>query len=113
MDVQVERIEDVIVVKPIGVLDASNSKDFKQRVLPLTAETKKMLVDLSGLQVIDSSGLAVLLSMVRQLGGTGGDLKLCSPTRPVRTVLELVRMHRVVETVNDREEGLRAFVTGS
>ena len=43
------------------------------------------------------------------MNAAGGDLKLCAPTRAVRTVLELVRMHRVVDTLNDRAEALRAF----
>ena len=109
MDVQVESLGDVVVIKPTGTLDASNSKKFKQQACPAAEASSKVLVDLSGISVIDSSGLAVLLSLLRQVNARGGDFKLCAPTRAVRTVLELVRMHRVIDTLNDRAEALRAF----
>jgi len=109
MEVQVEMLDNIVVVRPMGVLDASSSKAFKQEATARVGDADRVLVDLAGLQVIDSSGLAALLSLLRLVNGRGGELKICSPTRAVRTVLELVRMHRVVDTLNDREEALRAF----
>ena len=41
--------------------------------------------------------------------GSRGDLKLCALTKPVRTVFELVRMHRLFEIFSTREDAIRAL----
>jgi anti-sigma B factor antagonist len=67
------------------------------------------VLDLGKVQFVDSSGLGAILSASRQLLETGGDLKICSLTPPVRVLFELVRMHRVFDVLNDREEAVGAF----
>jgi len=74
----------------------------------LSSETR-VAMDFQRLQFVDSSGLGVLLSCLRDLHGRGGDLRLFGMTRPVRSLFELVRMHRVFEIYNTREEAVRSF----
>ena len=98
-----------VVVVPGKALDASNSKDFKAGITPLLTPGAKIVLDLSGLDFVDSSGLGAMVSSLRQISGVGGDLKLCSLKTPVRALIELVRMHRVFEIYNTRDEALAAF----
>ena len=99
----------VIALAPGETLDAGNAKDFKSEVAPLITPGARMVVDLSKLKFVDSSGLGAMLSCLRQLNAIGGDLKLCGMSRPIRALFELVRMHRVFEIFNTREEALRSF----
>jgi anti-sigma B factor antagonist len=66
-------------------------------------------VDLSHLRFVDSSGLGAMLSCLRQLNATGGDLKLCGMSKAVRAVFELVRMHRIFDIYDTRELAVSAF----
>jgi anti-sigma B factor antagonist len=50
-----------------------------------------------------------MLSCLRQLSGKGGDLKLCSMSRQVRALFELVRMHRIFDIYATKEEAVKAF----
>src|ERR1700742_4930866 len=110
MKTKTEKIDDIIVMLIDGnSLDASNAKDFKRAVAPVVAENPKLVFDLSVLQFVDSSGLGAILSCLRQLHATGGDLKLCGMTRPVRALFELVRMHRIFDIHSTREEAVHAF----
>jgi len=103
-------VEDVVVVEVPGPsLDASNSKDFKNEVSPLLSSAQKVVFDLQHLGFVDSSGLGSILSCLRQLNGAGGDLKLCGMTKPVRALFELVRMHRIFDIHETREEAVAAF----
>jgi len=90
-------------------LDAGNVRDFKLAVEPMLKPHAKLVFDLSGLKFVDSSGLGAILSCLRQLNSQGGDLKLCGVTRPVRTLFELVRMHKVFDICNSSEEAIRAY----
>lgn len=105
-----DRRGDVVVVSvQDGVLDASNVKRFRQEVAPALESTAKVVFDLGEVQFIDSSGLGSILSCARQLRSGGGELKLCNLTQAVRTLFELVRMHRVMDTYATMEEAVESF----
>jgi len=97
------------VVVPGETLDASNSKDFRKSVKPILSDHNEVVLDLSEKRFVDSSGCGALLSCLRTLNAKGGDLKLCGVSKQVRALFELIRMHRVVEIYNTREEALNSF----
>jgi len=110
MEIPVERVGDVaIALLPVEELDASNAGEFKRDVAPLLDENRKIVLDLSRLRFSDSSGLGALISCLRKVNANGGDLKLCAMSQPVRALFELVRMHKVFDIYNTRQEAVRAF----
>jgi anti-sigma B factor antagonist len=66
----------------------------------------RVVLDMSGVQFVDSAGLGAILSCLRQLNAKGGDMKVFGLSKAVRSLFELVRMHKVVEIFNNREEAL-------
>jgi anti-sigma B factor antagonist len=110
MEVTCEKIGDVAVAAvPVEELDASNAGEFKRDLAPVLDANVKLVLDLSRLRFIDSSGLGAFLSCLRRLSAKGGDLKLAGMSKQVRAVFELVRMNRVVDIYGTREEAVRAF----
>jgi anti-sigma B factor antagonist len=105
-----EKSGDVTIVKiAVDALDSGNEKRFKKEVIPILEPNSKVVLDLSEVDFIDSSGLGVLLSCYRHVGAAGGDLRLCNLNEQVRTLFELVRMHRVFDIYDTREEALNSF----
>jgi anti-sigma B factor antagonist len=110
MDLPVEKIGEVaVVVVPVKELDAGNTADFKRDMAPVLEAYARVVLDLNGVRFIDSSGLGSFLSCLRKLTAKGGDLKLCRVSKQVRTVIELVRMNRMFEILDTREEAVGAF----
>lgn len=110
MELSVEVIGNVAVVALfVDELDASNTAEFKQRMAPVLAEHRFVVIDLEPVRFIDSSGLGAMLSCLRQLSPKGGDLKLCGLSKPVRAAFELVRLHRVLDIHATRAEAIEAF----
>ena len=110
MEIPVENLNGVAVAAvPVDELDASNSSEFKRDIAPVLQSQNKLVLDLGQLRFVDSSGLGAMLSCLRQLSAKGGDLKLCSMSKQVRGLFELVRMHRIFEIYGTREEAVRAF----
>src|SRR5437879_3850197 len=100
-------VGDVLVVTPQGdYLDASNIREFKREVGPLVESHNKLIMDLGRVQLVDSSGCRALIGFLRQLKGKEGDMKLCAITKPVRSLFELVRMQRIFDIFNTRDEAL-------
>ncbi len=67
-----------------------------------------MIFDMSKLEFIDSSGCGVILSCLRKINSKDGDIKLFGLTKPVRTLFELIRMHRIFDIFNTKEEAVKA-----
>lgn len=110
MEVAVEKIADVAVAAiPFEELDASNVAEFKRDMAAVLQTQTEVVLDLTRLQFVDSSGMGAILSCLRHLTAKGGDLKLCGMSRQVRTVFELVRMHRIFDIYATQQEAVRAF----
>ena len=104
-----ESTDVVVLAVPGPSLDASNSKKFKSQILPVVQSANNLVFDMSGVQFVDSAGLGAILSCLRQVNATGGDMKVFGLSKGVRALFELVRMHKVVEIHNTREEAVSAF----
>ena len=110
MDIAVDKIGDVMVAAiPVDELDASNTGEFKRDIAPVLQANTKLVLDLSRLRFVDSSGLGAMLSCLRQLSAKSGDLKLCGMSKQVRALFELVRMHRIFDIYGTKDEAVGAF----
>jgi anti-sigma B factor antagonist len=79
------------VVKVVGEVDLSNVEQFR-RTLFSTVD-QPVVVDLSGVDYIDSSGIAALFGRA-----AAGRLEIiCPPEGPVRALVEVTRLGRVAE----------------
>ena len=113
MELIVETVADMpgvtVVLVPLDRLDAGNANRFKEAMMPHLTDGVKQVIDLSQVRFMDSSGLGALLSCMRRLNSAGGELKLCNLQKPVRVLMELVRMHRVFDIYETREQAVQAF----
>ena len=110
MELTAEKVGDVLVVGiPSDHLDASNAKEFKRAMAPLLRENTRIAFDMDELSFVDSSGLVAILGCLREVNANEGDVKLFSMAKPVRALFELVRMHRIIDILETRDEALRAF----
>ena len=105
-----QKIGDVEVIDVlVKSLDADTAKEFRRDMETRLTEGAKVVFDLTPVEFVDSSGLGAMLSCLRHLNASGGDLKLCNMSKAVRAMFELVRMHRVIEIYNTRDEAVAAF----
>jgi anti-sigma B factor antagonist len=107
--IDVQEVSGTLIVEIAGkTLDAHTSKEVRREIESQLEGHKLVVLDLSQLTFIDSSGLGVLLACLRQITAAGGDLKVCGLTAQVRAVFQLTRMHNVFKIHNTRDEAVRA-----
>ncbi|MBT3378293.1 MAG: STAS domain-containing protein [Lentisphaerae bacterium] len=110
LDIEVIRAGEVAVVTlPAGKLDAGNTPELKQAMNPVVDEYTTVILDMSDLAFVDSSGLGAILSFTRKLAEKKGEIRLCCLQKPVQAIMELVRLHRVVDILNTRQEALKSI----
>ena len=76
-------------------LDAARSLEFRNALNGLLEGGKtRIVLDLEGVRFMDSSGLGVLVAVLKRLG-RGGAIVLCGLGEGVRSLFELTRMDLV------------------
>lgn len=90
-----------------GELDAVTSPELRQAVDQLVEEQRKQIVvDVADLQLIDSSGVAVLVSLFKRTRAHGGDFTVRGARNQPLAVFKLLRMDRVfVQLGSDSDSG--------
>ena len=112
MKISFETREGFLIVRAHeAVLDVGNAGEFKQALVDAIGERAvTLIVDISGVHEIDSSGLGALVAALKAARKFGGTVKLCGAEPPVRSVIEMTRIHRVLPLHATAEEAMRGEV---
>ena len=89
-----------------GEVDLEHSPKAREVLLECVARGKKVLVDLSGVTYIDSSGVASLVEAFQKAKKRGQDFALVSVNAPALRVLELARLDKVFVIHENLADGL-------
>ena len=84
------------VVELRGELDVSTAADLRERLLAIFGEdrTSSIILDLSGLGFMDSTGISVLLAAEERAIQLGGALFLVAPQKAVARVLHVTSLDK-------------------
>jgi anti-sigma B factor antagonist len=93
-----------------GFIDASNAMEFKAEIGTVLAGRSRVVFDMSNVKFIDSAGCGALITTLRMLKGMGGNLKLYEVQKQVRSVFELVRMHKIMDICNTLQEARLCYL---
>lgn len=94
----------VRVVRLTGALDAVASGEVRKQLSELVRDgVMRLVIDLEGVNRIDSTGLGALVTTLKAARDRGGELVLASLTPSVRTVVELTRLHRIFDIYDDAD----------
>ena len=89
-------------------LDVRSADRWGRELLELAGEGRHVALDMSEVRVVDSAGLGAIVAAAASLRDNGGDLSLYACTPDVRTLLELVRLHQLLDIYNTAGEFLLA-----
>lgn len=97
------------VIEATGRLDMVAAPQLKALVQSAVGEAKTpVVVELSGVQFMDSTGLGALISGLRTTRQAGSDLRIAGATAQVLSVLTMTRIDRIIQPYRSVEDALRA-----
>ena len=100
----------VTVLAPSGRLDVVGAPALKEAVSEAMKNGQpRLVIDMEGVTFVDSSGLGSVVSALKQVRTSKGDLRLAAPNHQVRVVLELTTLDRVFPYFATVEEALTDF----
>jgi anti-sigma B factor antagonist len=92
------------VVEVRGVLDLGTEPEFRKTLQDVVdTGANCVVVDLSGVRLMDSSALGTLVLMFKVLDNAGGRLCLAGPRPLVRTVLSVTSVDRAIDVYDTVE----------
>ena len=94
MELQIQDIANVRLIHIEGRIDLTTAQSFQDLLLPklsdCTGETKKALLDLSGVHYMSSAGFRVLVLAARQCQQQHGEMVLAALRPDVQEVFRIV-----------------------
>ena len=108
-----QRDDDVVVARLTGELDISVAERTGKRIAEaVPSSARGLVVDMSGLEFMDSSGVSMLFSLARQVGSHRQQLRVVAPPgRPVSRVLQIVEFDRAAPVDADVDSAVAEIAT--
>jgi anti-sigma B factor antagonist len=109
MIIEILHADNAIVVTPVGEMShAEAAVDFRNTIKQLMREgIKKIVLDLSRLTYIDSTGIGELVSSYYEINKANGRLLISSPSKKVREILAITKLTSVFRVTSSVEQALR------
>jgi anti-sigma B factor antagonist len=106
--INVRREDGVIVVDLLtNRLDASMASNFRNKLMEIIKDGNKLIIlNLTNVEFVDSSGLGSIVSGLKTLGQEG-DLILCCIDERIMSMFRLTRMDRVFKIFKTEREAIR------
>lgn len=103
-------VGDITVCSLSGEININTSPELRKVFDELiTKKVLKVVLDLSAVNYIDSSGLATLIEMLRRMKKYNGKLRLCNLSEKVRSLFEITKLTKLFEMFNKEEDALKGF----
>lgn len=99
MDVKLvaQVVGDATVVSVSGEIDVFTAPQLREVLMAaIEGGSRRMIVDLEGVEFLDSTGLAVLVAGLKRVREAGGDLHVVCTRDHILRVLELTGLDKVL-----------------
>lgn len=112
MELKLRSANNVKILELEGRFDTYTAGAVREWINEATAEEPaNLVVNLQGVDFVDSTALATLVQGVKNSRQHHGDLRLCGVQQSVRMVFELTRLDRFFEIFPQEIEAVNAFTS--
>jgi anti-sigma B factor antagonist len=113
MKINIAEQNGTAVVRPTSHrVDLEVAGEFRAALVQLIdSGHRHLIVDMSDVNFVDSSGLGALVSALKALKvlNGGGDVRLANVQPPVVALLEIIRLHRVFASYPTVDQAVQSF----
>ncbi len=101
--------DGIAILRLAGRFDAFEADTVKAKLTDAIESSSRVIVDLTQVNFMDSSALAVLVQGMKHCRQNNGDLYLSNLQDTVRTIFELTRLDKAIQIYDTTDEALNAF----
>lgn len=101
---------EVTILKLEGELDALNAPSLKRETEALVVEERfKVIFDLAALQLIDSSGVGSMVSLLKRVVPRQGNIRIACLSGQPREMFKLLRLDQAFDLTPDVQTAVERF----
>jgi len=110
VNISIENKDEISIVKVSGEITFSTSGDLRKKLLELVDKgSKKIILNIGGVDYIDSSGMATMVEILQKIKSKDGYLALCKVKDKIKDILEMVKLKDLFEMFDTEEEAIESF----
>ena len=111
MSVTTKIYKGILMVKISGDFDMHIADQFRDKIdhCLMQSEVKDIIIDMEDVFFIDSSGIGVLIGRYKKVMHLGGKIIISGMQDPVRKILSLSGVLKIIESCQDENEALACF----
>ncbi len=114
LKISTRTVDGILIVDCHGrLVFGEESAVLRDTVRKLIAENNRIVLNLGGVNYIDSGGLGTLVSLYTTARTAGGSIKLANLTQRVGDLLQVTKLVTVFEVYNNDEEAIESFRKGA
>ncbi len=101
---KVSKSGERVVVKPGKDVVASMANEFRSQLHGIVQESpNELVIDLDGVEMVDSVGIGVIIATHNSLNKTGGSLRVTNVASDIFTLFSTMRLdhHFIIEKMSD------------
>lgn len=103
-------INNIPILRVKGKIIGNSSVSLKNEIdLQVEEAGAQLILDLTGVPLLDSSALSAIVATLQKLRQTDGKMVLLNPQKSVMNVLKVTRLHLVLEVYDDEDSAVKAF----
>lgn len=111
MGVKLELKDGLTVCHVNGEIDINSSPGIKKAFDNLISKkTPKIVINLSQVTYVDSSGLATLVEILKNMKSYGGRMRLTNLSSKIKSLFEITKLEKLFEIMADEEEAISTFI---
>ncbi len=107
MEIKTQEKEGVLIIEVNGEINISSSPELKRAFEKVQAT--KVLINLSRVGYVDSSGLATLVELLKKVKARGGALTLTNVSDKVRSLFEITKLDKLFGIYATDEMALKSL----
>ncbi|MCX7869985.1 MAG: STAS domain-containing protein [bacterium] len=102
----VEKKENYVVINIEGEVDTYTSPKVKSDILKEIEEYKNIIISMEKVKFIDSTGLGVLIGVLKKVKEKEGKMIIVSPNSYINQIFEITGLFKVFKIVNSLNEAI-------
>ena len=107
LQLDIDTTENACIVTPLGDIDMSKSTEFRIALKPvIEAKPCRIIVDLSHVPYMDSSGVATLIEGLQLSNQANIGFSICALSEGVQSIIELARLDKIFKIYDSKEQAL-------
>ena len=110
MAVKTEQKGNLTVCHVEGEIDINTAPDIKKMFDKLiTKKEPKIVINLAKVTYVDSSGLATLVEILKNMRSYGGKMKLSNMSPKIKSLFEITKLEKLFDIASSVEEAISNF----